>query len=257
MGVAGFICPGDGQTYDTETYLRMAREGELFERGIPFHFAALKTMAFERDVAGVSATELLGCARKWFLQREYPYYIRPEKTWRLYRGTSIHAAIEGQVAGDTDALFIAETRFFREVDLDGETVSISGQVDNFWPYLGQGVIADHKDKAYAAKKGPADARHILQLSIYAWIIDGDESANVPTPRQGGIYYQDGKGPVLKRFDLLPLAEVETFVQARLREFRGHGQGTYPEPLRDEEDQKLMCSSCPVKHICDELRGKGK
>lgn len=284
MPVVGFIDPQTGEAVATADYLEAARSGELFLRGVPFHYAALKTMAFERDVREVSATELLGCARRKFLTAETPYYIHPASHWRRYRGTSIHTAIEAQTGeavnecqrcdgwgrvgndpgepcdecggvGYFGPVLIAEQRFRRTVELDGNEVAVSGQVDMYWPDLG--VIADHKDKVYASKKDPPQASHVWQMSIYAWIIAGDPTNTYPVPTKGGIYYQDGKNPVLKRFDLYPLDQVEAFVVGRLREFVGYGNGVYPDPVRDEDEVKFFCTYCPVRATCERLATEGR
>ena len=82
-------------------------------------------------------------------------------------GTAVHAILEGGASEDQ----ISEERLHCDIDVGGQSVSISGQIDLQTPMDGGYVLSDYKTTStYAAQANPnGKVEHINQLNSYAAI----------------------------------------------------------------------------------------
>jgi hypothetical protein len=107
------------------------------------------------DDFGLTATTVLGCARKWRLKIEYPYALEPSSAYWLFRGQVFHDLVERytHVTSDNGALveqrlsFLVEPSTLPEatnehVQLSGDSVVLSGKPDV--AFLHEGHLVDYK-----------------------------------------------------------------------------------------------------------------
>jgi hypothetical protein len=119
----------------------------------------------------LSATSLPGCPRKFLLTRTLDYYEEPRSLWDAGRGSLIHGVLETQ---NIEGVHV-ETRFYKVIDsgLWGRFV-LSGQCDFYDPAMQQ--LEDFKsmegDGLYTTLRYGVKDDHVLQLSVYAWLMDG-------------------------------------------------------------------------------------
>lgn len=121
--------------------------------GLPEAFVrAVTNDPYTRGGADFSVTELLKPSRASALERRHAHELEEDVINRVYSllGQSVHGILE---RGAREGIDIVEKRYFMKVEVDGETYTLSGQID----HLAQdtGTLSDWKvTKAYAfSKKG--------------------------------------------------------------------------------------------------------
>lgn len=129
----------------------------------------------------LSATSLPRCPRKLLLSRTRDYFEEPTKLWDAGRGTLIHGVLEMQQLENVNT----EQRLFKKVTspLFGEFV-ISGQMD-FYDAI-QEKLEDYKsceaDAVYTLLRYGLKDDHILQLSVYRWLMHGGHIGSIDGPQ---------------------------------------------------------------------------
>lgn len=223
---------------------------------------------------GISSSVLGGCPRQHILSQRNDFYEDPEDYYARWFGTFGHYAIEmdGPYPG-----VVQEVRFFREVDVDGQTVEVSGQPD--WIEVESGLVADHK----MVGKKPTQPRlsHIKQLNVYRWLIEGGYVRSETPPPQGTKYFlgessnwdnphPSWKNPLpagyrVKRLEVryyhpgskgrhiefdVPLwtdEQIERYVLSRLRPFVRYAKTGNLLSLSLDPGDEWLSGFCPFRH----------
>ena len=161
VGFQGFVCEVTGEPVSPDACLDCALSGAPgCDYGSPAIIAGIamnmRAPGFSARAAkenapdgmevdfGFSATELLGCARKFHLGQMYPWWDKPSKLYWAFRGQIMHARAEEYAALDPFAT--VEERLFFYIKVDGNTVAISGAPDmiRFNPLLQGWELIDYK-----------------------------------------------------------------------------------------------------------------
>jgi hypothetical protein len=144
VGFQGFICEMSGEQVSPDECLNCALAGAPgCEYGSPAMIAGIavnmRAPGFSARIAqgndstdiqpdfGFSATELLGCPRKYHLGQMYPWWEKPSKLYWAFRGQIMHERAEQYAALDPFA--IVERRLFYYAKVRGRTVAVSGAPD--------------------------------------------------------------------------------------------------------------------------------
>ena len=143
VGFQGFICELSGEQVSPNECLRCALNGAPgCDYGSPAMIAGIaanmRQPGFSTRVAqengssiqpdfGFSATELLGCARKYHLGQMHPWWDKPSRLYWAFRGQIMHTRAEAYDALDPFA--IAEKRLFYHAEVRGRQVAVSGAPD--------------------------------------------------------------------------------------------------------------------------------
>lgn len=164
----GWTDPSTGERTLFEDALAIARDyGEW--GGLPYEvLLGIHANVSKVRPAEITVTTLLHCARKVQLEREHDYYADPLKNYPAFRGTIIHAIVEGSATPGA----VTEQRYAR----DFEHYRISGGVD--WHRLmvaknGRTLLRDYKSTNELPKYYSAYTDHQRQLNIYRWLLDLD------------------------------------------------------------------------------------
>ena len=144
VGFQGFICEMSGEQVSPDECLGCALAGAPgCDYGSPAMIAGIarnmRVPGFSTRIAkenapggiqpdfGFSATELLGCPRKYHLGQMYPWWDKPSKLYWAFRGQIMHERAEQYAALDPFA--IVERRLFYYAKVHGRTVVVSGAPD--------------------------------------------------------------------------------------------------------------------------------
>jgi len=113
---------------------------------------------------GISVTQLLGCLRRVYLEKQADWYTHPRDNWPAFRGTIVHALLEDK-GGDNVTVEERVERTF-------EGVTISGQPDSV-RVIGTGkrrLLRDWKSTAKLPIYDNAYSSHRIQTNIYRWLM---------------------------------------------------------------------------------------
>jgi hypothetical protein len=284
MPLVGTKCCQTGEDTDFEYCLGCARTGE--PKNCQYPLPLIKFMAGKekhREGIGLSATGIISCARQNVLLRENDYYESPGMFRPLFQGEVWHRAVEAYLSDEHD--MIVETRFERDIEVDGELFTLSGMPDQIMPdralitdvkRVNRKVVCDDgegKHDSYCLRKPYPE--HEQQINIYAWLIRDGRIACPPNLRdqcrnspiriridKGGIVYEGNDGSKKLSVSIWTDDEQESFVRERLRPLvRYEGGGPLPELLpatvhvarasgRPYVKRHWKCDRCPVRAICD-------
>ena len=162
VGFQGFICEMSGEQVSPDECLGCALAGAPgCDYGSPAMIAGIarnmRTPGFSTRIAqenfseediqpdfGFSATELLGCPRKYHLGQMYPWWDKPSKLYWAFRGQIMHDRAEQFAMLDPYAL--AEKRLYYYAKVRGRTVAVSGAPDlnRFNPLKEGWELVDYK-----------------------------------------------------------------------------------------------------------------
>lgn len=226
----------------------------------PYEILILTRVQVEKERPdSISVTQLLGCARKVFLEANNDYYISPADNWPAVRGSIIHAMLETVDDDRSDT----EVRYERE----HRGVKISGQPDTV-RVIGSGKkkkIVDWKTTAKLPFYDTAWLSHRQQVSIYRWLL-GLEARFTDL----SIVYlaMDGykeiflkKGGTTKHgrsivSEVMSDEEVETFLDDRLMVLDAQRKAGKPISYSNVPEADLwQCNYCPVRPVCYKLAGE--
>jgi CRISPR-associated protein Cas4 len=174
-------------------------------------------------------TQVISCPRKVRLSQVTPYTQTPQQCYWMYRGTMIHALVNGsRLAGE--ALF-AEKRLSSNI---GGAV-LTGQPDLV---LRGGHLVDFKSTEWVPKQ--ASEHHVQQLSVYAWLLDQNA-----TPIQSAeITYITMRETIRRLVELAPLTDTARFLRERIKLLTQKSLPRY--------EKCWECKYCPVEERCLEL-----
>jgi len=223
--------------------------------GMPYEILRAMHANLSKDRPdGISVTQLLGCARKVFLDGKVEYALEPHENYATFRGSIIHKFLEEF----SDKEMGAEVRVEREY----RGVVLSGQPDSvriISPNGGRKVIRDWKSVKELPRFDSAYTHHKQQINLYRWLLGLDPRL---TDLEIVYFSMDGiKVLPLKRGgtnrygraipnEVWDDAEVEKFLDDRLMII--NAQRTHDQPIRYEtveEEHLWECNYCPVKQEC--------
>jgi hypothetical protein len=286
MPFSGFVCEADGSPVTPDACLACARNGAQpgCHLTAPVINGILKHL--RPDDAGLTATTLLGCARKWQLSQTHDYWIKPSEAWWSYRGQLLHGDLAQYAEADPFAL--AETRYEMTTDIDGKSVTISGQPDvilidraclmdykttrrvpspwRTWACPDSGEVIREGQFAWRAKwmdcpacgerhaaaeieavgQPRAYRQHVQQVSLYRLLLH-ENGIDIATAE---IVYMDMATQLRVPVELMSLDEAQTLLKQRLSLFL---KDELPGVLTDPEEVWL-CDFCPVRSACEALHG---
>jgi len=127
----GWRDPASGREEPFEYWLS---EAEAYGAALDMPYEILAGLHAQLDRSGrpegISATMLLGCARKAYFDTKLDYYAEPLENWAAFRGTLAHSIMEKFAPQDA----LVEQRYWRL----HEGVALSGQIDT-WRIIGAPV----------------------------------------------------------------------------------------------------------------------
>jgi len=221
MTVIGVVCDYDKSFQTFETCI--ACHESFAKRNCHAPVQIIKLMRDnkkKRHNAGWSATTLTGCPRETALLEVYDYYEPLKEGYNKGRGEWWHHMLATNV--DPAPGLIVERRIYREVDVSGTKVRLTGQPDEV--YTHQGVLIDGKSKEKLPKK--PDPAHEFQFNIYVWLLadgtflDTQERVQVSIKR-GGMHYmtwrtKEDQQWLKMMYPVWDLENTEALIMRRLR-----------------------------------------
>jgi len=243
----------DGVVYDLDQVAALARAGELVGGRWPAEVLAVLADQ-PRDPYRLRASDLGGCLRQKVLEHYEPYTLRPDDRWEALVGTGVHAAIARQ--SDPDSL--VEVRLSAPLPVDGETLTLSGQIDRY--HRPSRTLTDYKTTGSVVRVGQPgpDHSYVLQANAYAWLLrqHGEDPVRARlwfVERQGSVSRATGRRQVRSRLvevDLMdPKAFEDRLVEIGRTLLAAHREGKLPPALPADHP---FCRWCPVVEVCRQL-----
>lgn len=226
-----------------------ARE-RAHDPSFPYPPPLIEAMANQRDDAHPSASTVVGCLRRFELQRKLHYFAEANGELPPIMGTAFHDYMDRFREKIIKPGQMTETRLSTLVDTGYGTIEFSGKFDFFDPGV---LISDWKKKSYIAQSFEPPKEHIGQVNIYNWLakMNGYE----PAPTWELAYVSEHWAARFQR----PTADVGAvgeFVVKRLRKWHQHAtNGSLPPPVSQlfQPDAKgklpAPCGYCPVREQC--------
>jgi hypothetical protein len=249
---------------------------------LPLLLNITKNEEHRKGAGKYSATTLQGCPRQVILMRQSPYAEDPEEYLPRFFGTLGHDTMYQELKDEGGA--IAETRFYKSIDVDGVVFEVSGKMD--WvllDYQGGTMVVDFKNAGKRVKgmTAPTREEHVLQAGgVYPWLLDGGRP-EFWTPAMEPFRVGDGVKIVVDQAEIdyfftgsprqtqkvkVPVMDpafTEAYLRDRLRPFLNYETaGVLPPILPSTYVQKRngttevkrhwMCNRCPVRALCDAL-----
>ena len=189
----------------------------------------------------ITATSIISCIRKTFLERITPYYNTFSNLWYSARGTWMHNVLESLKG---DIRWMVEERFY--ADFNG--VTLSGQIDAF--HKTNSHLYDYKttmDKniQYIKNHG-VKKEHSLQASIYKYIMNKNninvKSASISYMSMAEVYTCDN---IFLYSDDTIEDFLDKYAVPLCEAFK---TGEAPSPP-DPKPIWLCADFCPVNTIC--------
>lgn len=122
-----------------------------------FDYALLKSMFYGSDRSGVHVTDLTGCLRKAYLDKEKPKPMYVHERLVLTLGTAVHG-------------FLEEGDEYIDCELPLEAYGVVGTADVV--YKADGRIVDYKTTRWLNPAKLPYGSHQLQVNIYAHLLRG-------------------------------------------------------------------------------------
>jgi hypothetical protein len=242
MPLIGLVCPNDVLV----TFDRCLND--CTNRCTPYpiaHSIILDNIDNEHVGDMISATSMIGCMRKTYLERTNDYYDSFSNLWYSSRGVWMHSALE---ALEGDIRWELESRY--SLDIDG--FRISGRIDAYDKinhHLYDYKTSKDKNVEYIEKNGPKED-HIMQVSIYKYILDNN---NIPVDKVTIIYMSMSTICTCNDVFTYPRHVVIDFLSKNGAVLnRAFKNGKIP-PIPDPQPIWLCNSFCPVKEVCDGCR----
>ena len=169
----------------------------------------------------ISATNIIKPALIWKLERQFEVEEDVSDLIASFDGTCLHAGVEKAL--EENSRYVVEKRFYKDIDVDGKTVKISGQVD-LYDTETKTLWDAKRTTSYKVTKGTHD-EYEQQLNIGRWLMN-----NVPEKIAIGSFIKDfnfresmyNKNYPKAMFHPIPLRvweteEVEEFIRKKVRE----------------------------------------
>jgi hypothetical protein len=182
LPLVGFKCPSNGEQPGRENtfdYCLTACQQRCMPKAV---LVKLRDGNVHNVHKGdmITPSALKGCTRKLVLERTSDYFEEPEKLYYAVRGSLIHGFLEDHGLNNVQT----EVRLFKELDIDGRKIVISGQLDYYDE--GERAIEDYKtlsDKGtFFLFDTGAKEEHILQTNTYRWLADGGHVGSLDGPQ---------------------------------------------------------------------------
>lgn len=244
MPQVGIRYGGINYTWDEA---RAASEDPSF----PFPLPLVEAMAEQRGDVQPSASSIVGCLRRFELQRKLDYFGDATGQLAPLFGTAWHSLMEmytERIRRDTD---LVEKRLGVRVETPVGAIDFDGKLDFFRP--GQ-FILDWKSKRHIPQNFKPTRENTRQANIYNWLAaengyDAATSVELVYVTQGWVQREV--------FPATDVALVGDFVTRRLTRWAQHARdGSLPPPVPElfgEPDRygKLPapCGYCPVREQC--------
>lgn len=257
----GIVCPVDGADVADHACLTCRTGAPRAGAHCHFSYEMLKGMmdSSGRATAHISATMLTTvCPRRVWLEPREDYHVSPLRLFPAWRGTMGHLMTEAHPAPDV----IYERRFEVQLEIAGEPVRVTGQIDKL--DIRNRRIEDFKTKADAkiGKLREPELAHVWQLNIYRFLVMHgwpqqaftlDGMAYKPGTPAGiaidelKLTYWSMQEPKALAAPVLDEGEVTAFIHARAAGLIGDCPPVpdHLDPYRD----KLCVDWCPVRQHC--------
>lgn len=215
----------------------------------PFPFAVFKVAVEQSKPRNyVSPSQLKSCPRQFVLKQKEDYAVELGDQIATMKGTALHAMFEQALS--TEDAHVTEERVTRAitVEVDGEdfTLTLSGQPDLV--AAAYGTVEDYKTTGgYIKRDFDGYESHKLQLSVYGWILRGNE-VNVWL---GRLFYLGNKQERRVDFPLLSDEAVEAQIRHYAPEYiRWMRDNSYLPPVPTDPEMLRFCATCPVRLACN-------
>lgn len=234
---------------------------EAHNPAFPYPPPLVEAMADQRDDPHPSASTVVGCLRRFEIQRTTEWYGEANGELPPIMGTAFHDYMDRFRERIIQPGQLTETRLMTIVDTGYGTIPFSGKFDFFDPGV---LVSDWKKKSYISKDFEPPKEHVGQVNIYNWL--AKMNGYKPAPTWELAYVSEHWAARFQR----PTAEVDAigeFVHKRLRRWHKHStEGTLPPPVSQlfQPDAKgklpAPCGYCPVREFClaalrEEAEGK--
>lgn len=257
MPVCGVVCLATGKYESFETCLHRHENYTCSCHALPYAIKLIRDNKIGRQNAGLSASSLTTCPRELALLEKYDYYEPIPEGWIKAEGTIIHAMIETDP--DPNPNIITEKRFYRYVEVDGEQVKLSGQMDAI--DLKHKILIDYKRKEKVPTR--TDPTHEFQFNVYCYIIrqgfdiETDEPFAIDIERGGMHYVSRNKSePFLKvPYPVWDNNDIEDVIRRRLRPILAWRK-TNILPVHNPYQTYGASWKCGCEKIEEQLRDRG-
>ena len=207
-----------GEYSSFEKCLKCHENYERHCNALPYAIKLIRDNKIGRANVGISASTITGCPRELALLDLYDYYEPIEEGWIKAEGTLVHAMLENDP--DPNPNYITEHRYWRTLNVNGEDVRVSGQMDIIDKKYK--ALIDYKRKERVPNK--PDPTHELQWNVYCWIlrdaidIETNEPFAIEIERGGMFYISRNKTEPFKKiaYPIWDNADIEDVMVRRLR-----------------------------------------
>ena len=259
-----------GGIRDGETCLGCALHGEpnICEHPLAIIKEMVHGQARRGQTGDYSATRLQNCPR--FVQltsgESGGSIDSPDRYYARARGSIVHRGAEETVKGTPGTS--TEARLFKDIEVDGEVFTISGQYDlRLHSYRGGTILEDYKTtgKSRASISEP-DKDYGYQANNYAWLHEGGrvgidgEPINVSISAYR-VWYFASDGTKGFWVPIREVSETEAYIRERIRAFNSDELNPIL-PFREFRNRKgepqftidKHCGWCPIKDQCFAMEG---
>ncbi len=166
MPQVGWLTSSRSKVLFDDALAQALEDGEW--EGMPYEvLVGIRSQVEQERPDGFSATQLLGCPRKSFLEAEEDFYVEPMSNFPAFRGTVIHDILDR--AAPVGA--VTEERVHR----DHRGIIISGQPDTLRLSMRgrnrtKHLIRDWKSTKSLPRYDNAYTNHQQQINLYRWIL---------------------------------------------------------------------------------------
>jgi hypothetical protein len=241
----------EGRRYTLEEVVQLGRQHPFLG---PWPVAVLLHQVDELAARGwqyVRASDLGRCLRQRALRRDEPFFQKPDSIWMALLGRGLHRELSENLKahfGPEEAL--VEARLEHPFEVEGETLTLSGQVDFY--HRASGTLVDFKGTGSLYRKEETSWNYLVQQNVYAQLLRWHGES----PRRAVLWYvrfEIQRGQVRSLTVEVPLWE-EPEVLGLLRELGNvlvlaHRDGILPPPFAEGDEGYWQCRYCPVIESC--------
>lgn len=216
----------------------------------PYPPPLIEAMADQRNDGIPSASTVVGCLRRFELQRTTDYYGEASGELPPLFGTAFHEYMDKYRQRLIKPGELTETSLTTIVNTEAGEILFGGRFDFFAPGK---LISDWKSKRNIPQGFTPPNEHIGQVNIYNWL--ASTAGYEPAPTWELAYVSQGWVQRFQR-DTLPVERIGRYVRKRLDEWgTAKAQGKLPAPvpqlfeLDAKGQQAAPCRYCPVREAC--------
>ena len=182
----------------------------------------------------ITATSILGCARRNYLYYVDDVYIKPEEMYWRFRGQMFHYILQNHKTEDV----IKEQRFYVQLD----DVLISGKIDAY--IKSSKVLYDYKSTDKIPKYNKAYDNHGDQVNIYRWLLHH----NGYEVNKMFILYMDMMNVKKIAVSPTPIDIIQESIYRNAKRL----DRSFKENLVPPAIYGILCSYCYVSEKCAEI-----